>query len=151
MNRYVVGFMFDDQLQQVCMIRKNRPIWQDGKLNGIGGRIMDLECPIHAMVREFEEETGVKTLAATWAHVVTLRFPYAEIEVFAAQNTLALDQARTTTDEQVMKVLSYPAAINSPGYGFVENVPPLVALSMQRLTDREGMAPSPLPGSGANI
>ena len=90
MKRYVIGFMFDNSMENVCLIQKNRPGWQAGKLNGVGGHIEPGEFPIDAMVREFCEETGVKTEVSTWAYVLTLRFPYAELEVLAAKIALCL-------------------------------------------------------------
>ena len=38
MTKYVVGFMFSPDKQFVALIRKNRPEWQAGKLNGIAGK-----------------------------------------------------------------------------------------------------------------
>ena len=61
---YVLGFMFSRDLERVLLIRKNRPAFQAGKFNGIGGKIegtvKPLETPLQAMVREFEEEAGQK-------------------------------------------------------------------------------------------
>ena len=37
-HRYVVGFAFSADMSRVLLIRKNRPLWMAGKLNGIGGR-----------------------------------------------------------------------------------------------------------------
>ena len=38
-TEYVVGFAFDKKRENVALIQKNRPPWQKGKLNGIGGHI----------------------------------------------------------------------------------------------------------------
>ena len=46
----------------VVLTHKNRPAWQAGKLNGVGGKIELLESPVAAMVREFE--LGLATLAS---------------------------------------------------------------------------------------
>lgn len=51
--------MFDPRFHRVALIRKAKPEWQKGKLNGIGGKIEEGEGPFAAMVREFREETGV--------------------------------------------------------------------------------------------
>ena len=59
MTEYVVGFMFNTEKTHVGLIRKNRPRWQAGKLNGIGGKVENNEMPEIAMIREFREETGV--------------------------------------------------------------------------------------------
>lgn len=136
MKRYVVGFMFDDEMRNVCMIRKNRPDWQAGLLNGVGGRIELFESSIEAMKREFREETGVCTIAESWEHVCTLRFPYAEIEFFAAKSTYFFSRAETKTDEEIVKV----PLIHFCSYNHVENIPHLINLSIQRLSDRIGVA-----------
>jgi len=41
------------------LIEKNKPEWQKGFLNGVGGKIEPDESAEHAMQREFKEETGV--------------------------------------------------------------------------------------------
>ena len=58
MKSYVLGFLFSESLQYVALIRKNRPEWQQGKLNGIGGHIELGEDPHTAMGREFGEEAA---------------------------------------------------------------------------------------------
>lgn len=57
---YVVGFAFSEDLQRVALIRKVKPSWQAGRLNGIGGKIEPDEDGLSAMIREFEEEAGVR-------------------------------------------------------------------------------------------
>lgn len=59
MIEYCLGFAFDESLQEVTLIEKQRPEWQAGKLNGVGGKVEPRENPYLAMEREFEEETGV--------------------------------------------------------------------------------------------
>jgi len=57
-QKYVVGFLFSYTLEYVALIRKQKPEWQAGLLNGIGGKIEPGEKPEAAMEREFKEETG---------------------------------------------------------------------------------------------
>ncbi len=67
MKEYVLGFAFNKDKTQVVLILKNRPDWQKGKFNGIGGKIEPSDENIHrAMVREFYEETGVVTETQDW-------------------------------------------------------------------------------------
>lgn len=60
MKSYVAGFCFSRYETSVVMVKKARPDWQAGKLNGVGGKVEPGETPVQAMVREFKEETGLK-------------------------------------------------------------------------------------------
>lgn len=94
---YVVGFLFNEN-GAVALIRKVKPVWQAGKLNGIGGKVERDETPLRAMVREFAEETGV--VVAYWRCFAILHHAGAIIYAYTATcDTCAL---RTMTDEVVM-------------------------------------------------
>jgi 8-oxo-dGTP diphosphatase len=69
---YVCGFLFSSDRTRVLLIRKNRPAWQAGKLNGLGGKIEPRETPHQAMRREFREEAGVDLPEEHWQHVLSL-------------------------------------------------------------------------------
>ena len=69
-QEYVCGFLFSRDRTRVLLIRKNRPAWQAGKLNGLGGKVEPGETPLEAMRREFREEAGADV--AEWRHVLTL-------------------------------------------------------------------------------
>jgi 8-oxo-dGTP diphosphatase len=80
---YVVGFAFDTD-GRVALIRKNRPEWQAGRLNGIGGHVEATDrTPWGAMCREWCEETGQPT-PANWRKFVVMDFPGARIHFFTA-------------------------------------------------------------------
>ncbi len=105
MTKYVLGFAFDmpaesveDGVPRVALIRKNRPAWQAGKLNGIGGHIEKGEDAYDAMVREFEEETGYLRLA--WNRYAKMYGRDFEVYVFRSFGA-PLNMLRSTTDEKV--------------------------------------------------
>jgi 8-oxo-dGTP pyrophosphatase MutT (NUDIX family) len=98
-TEYVVGFCFDKDREQVALIVKNRPKWQAGKLNGIGGHVEPGETVHEAMVREFQEETGV--LVPTWHNFLTLHYPDSVLYFYRAFDSGVL-AASQTTDEQVI-------------------------------------------------
>jgi len=105
-ERYVVGFAFDDRNSRVLLIKKLKPAWQHGKLNGIGGKIEHGESPVEAMVREFREECGLNTRAEDWTQVECLTFPVihnkgAQLWVFAAKIHGCTQTARSLTAEEV--------------------------------------------------
>lgn len=99
-TEYVVGFALDDT-GRVALIEKNRPAWQAGKLNGIGGHIEETDPhPLAAMRREFLEETGA--FVGPWDLFATMEFPAAVIYFFRAKVPAEiLDSLETMTDEKV--------------------------------------------------
>jgi len=62
MIEVVLGFLFDGK-GNVALIKKDSPAWQNGRLNGIGGKIERGETPVQAMTREFREEAGAEVLS----------------------------------------------------------------------------------------
>lgn len=101
---YVLGFMFNTDLNTVVLVRKVRPSWQAGKLNGVGGRVEVGETYPQAMVREFGEETGVHTLEKEWEPFGRIEGPAYSVHLFRAVNDEAVESARTRTDEEVRVV-----------------------------------------------
>lgn len=99
--KYVVGFMFSASKNYVVLIKKNRPAWQKGFLNGVGGKIEPGESPESAMVREFYEETGVNTVKTDWNEFAVMEGDHAKIHVFKAISNDACAMADTKTDEIV--------------------------------------------------
>jgi 8-oxo-dGTP diphosphatase len=69
-QQYVCGFLLSPDRTRVLLIRKRRPDWQAGKLNGVGGKVEAGETALDAMRREFREEADVDV--AEWQHVLTL-------------------------------------------------------------------------------
>lgn len=103
---YVLGLAFSQDFSRVVMIRKNRPEWQRGFMNGVGGHVEDSDPGlIHAMSREFKEETSVDINHMRWLNF--LEFGNAEWKVWCFTTTLSeqeLQSVMTTTDEEVMVV-----------------------------------------------
>lgn len=129
MKNFVLGFMFNDSLDHVCMITKNRPLWQAGFLNGVGGKIERVETALEAMTREFQEETGAHTKLTDWFSVCTLWFPTAKVSVFVGSDSRITAAVRTTTDEPIcVKALNGLDPLK-----LIENVPALLDLSKQRI------------------
>lgn len=102
MTQYVLGFMFNPAKTKVVLIKKTKPDWQKGKLNGVGGKIEKDELPDVAMVREFKEETWVKTKPNDWYLFTILTDVSKTYEVFcftASKRTFI--NCSTATDEIV--------------------------------------------------
>ena len=121
MELYVLGFAFDD-LGRVALIRKARPAWQAGKLNGVGGRIENGETVLDAMVRKFREETGV--LVPDWDSAGSMHSAEDWLVIVFTATAKQVRDVRTTTDEEVM--LQLPHSL--PYLRCIESVVPLVQL-----------------------
>lgn len=99
---YVCGFVFSQDFKQVWLIRKNRPKWQAGRLNGIGGGVDAGESPLAAMVRECREECTVETEEKDWA--VLEQFNHSngvQVTFFACRLKFGQQTPVTNTDEVV--------------------------------------------------
>ena len=97
MQGYVCGFLFSPDRARVLLIRKRRPAWQVGRLNGIGGKIEAGETPAEAIRREFREEAALDV--ADWREVVVLAGADWRGHFFRAFGDV--DAARALTDEQL--------------------------------------------------
>lgn len=62
MKKFVVGIVFDLNLQNILLIKKNRPSRMAGLFNGIGGKVEEDETFDEAMEREATEEAGLSGL-----------------------------------------------------------------------------------------
>jgi len=70
-----LGFVFNGD--HCLLIQKNRPDWQKGRLNGIGGKLEPGEYVIPGVIREIEEETGYPSsllCRLKWNHFTQMYF-----------------------------------------------------------------------------
>lgn len=101
--KYVVGFLFSPDYKKVVLINKNRPEFQRGLYNGVGGRIEENETPGDAMSREFMEETGV--LINDWKEYAILDGDCI-VYVFSASSE-KYDEVKTQTDERIEIIYTF--------------------------------------------
>jgi len=99
MQEYSVGFLHNDT--DVALVRKNRPEWQAGFLNGIGGKIEEGEDAHDAQIREFQEEAG--RFVGPWDHFLTLEGTRARVYCFAVydENDEHIYKLQTIEDEEI--------------------------------------------------
>jgi len=98
---YVCGFCFDLEKTKVVLIKKERPDWQKGKLNGVGGHVEKYDDDIYcAMEREFFEETGLNIDERNWAKFsIYIAVDY--IVHFMKTFNSEIENVKTTTDEEI--------------------------------------------------
>jgi 8-oxo-dGTP pyrophosphatase MutT (NUDIX family) len=102
-QQYAVGFMFTSDMSRVALIKKNHgPKCVIGRWNGIGGHLEDDDAsPVACQVREFEEETGVKTDESQWQKFTDLVGDDFHVHCFWAISDHAALNVRTITDEVI--------------------------------------------------
>jgi len=99
-QRYCLGFAFVPAKAGVVLIRKERPEWQAGKFNGVGGKVEDRELPIDGMVREFFEETGCFVIPTRWTERGALQGKEYIVYVYTCELG-STEEFFTKTDEEV--------------------------------------------------
>lgn len=101
MKTYVCGFLFYEDQNRVVLIRKNKPDWQAGKLNGVGGAIEPGETPREAMIREWQEETSEARIDG-WELFYEARFDDSKVYFFRNKAQSADIKVRSNTSETVV-------------------------------------------------
>lgn len=130
MTNYVLGFAFTEN-DDVALIEKQKPEWQKGLWNGIGGkREYDadtgwLEDSIYAVSREFKEETGVYIPESEWDYVGYIDGDGWDIDVFTTTSVL-VNEVKTIESE---RVLVFPLD-QIQNIRTVENVPLLIEMCL---------------------
>lgn len=62
MKRYVIVYVANPfREDKILLVTKDKPEWQKGKLNLLGGKVEDDEIPAEAAIRELKEESGLET------------------------------------------------------------------------------------------
>lgn len=139
MQEYVLGFAFDD-LGRLALIKKARPEWQAGRLNGVGGKVEDGELYHEAMSREFREETGVGVPSELWrARGVMYGQSTFKIVVFTVTDQ-RVREVRTMTDEFVLLVPGH--MLQHHRSEMIENLPSLIELCKIPVSEPSGVFPT---------
>lgn len=102
MRNYVLGFLIDLSSNEILLIKKNRPAFQAGKLNGIGGKMEEGETPIESLIREVWEETNLKTQEKEWGYFGKMNLPEGGHVFLFKSFRNDLNQAVSMTDEEIV-------------------------------------------------
>ncbi len=128
MKNYVVGFVFSKDFESVLLMHKNRPDWQKGLVNGLGGKVEEGES-IHACVkREIYEECGLVTTEEQWIRSGKIYSPTMVVDFFGTTHDGEMSDAVTKEDEEVewFKVNNLP-------HNLVENITWLIHITLDKL------------------
>ena len=146
MQEYVCGFLFSADESHVALILKNRPKWQAGCYNGIGGHVDLPELPADAIRREFKEEAGVDV--EDWTLFYTGVYgkykdqqnenPEAKVYFYKAFNSL-IDFVQTMEDEEI----GVFAVSMLPSLPIIPNLKWLIPLALGPYESPVNASPSP--------
>jgi 8-oxo-dGTP pyrophosphatase MutT (NUDIX family) len=127
-SNFVLGFVFDEKLERVLIIKKNRPEFLANLYNGIGGKTHPGETGKKAMTREFAEEAGLTIPTRFWRLQSIKNFSSSsEMRIFyAVIEDELFDQARTLTDEPVVPMKLDAQIEPSAAWLFAPGVPDMI-------------------------
>jgi len=127
-GEFCAGLLFNEELDRVVLIEKNRPHFMQGYLNAIGGKVESKDsCPRAAQIREFEEETGVYIY--NWVNFARLQGSEWEVHFYKTKApNFVLDKCYSKTDEKV-SIYSVKDIITEQ-YKTLNNVPWLVSMAI---------------------
>lgn len=123
--KYVLGFAYTPD-NKVLLIKKNKPEWQKGKLNGIGGKIELNETPLEAMNRETLEESGLKL---TWQAGGVIKGASFECYVF-----YTCDSSIQNYQQKEEEILNLYSLDSIKCLNCIDNVPSLINIGIIKLT-----------------
>lgn len=141
MQQYTLGFVFvtdsyESFPHSVYLIEKQAPAWQQGYLNGIGGKREDTDYNhLFAMRREFREEAKADIIDNKWTYYITLSdgdvFNIAGYYTIITPNEYIIE---TNTNEKV--VLVTLSDLFSDKLKVIPNLPWLVAMALSHSKER---------------
>ena len=103
--RFVLGFLFSEDRKRVVLIKKTKPSWQAGCLNGVGGKLESYDADfVSAMLREFREETGVIIPKENWHYFAEMLDYKGEFYVscyYSIDNNNLIDTVKTMEEESI--------------------------------------------------
>ena len=80
-----LAFVFNTSLNKVLLMRKQKPTFHTGLLNGLGGKLEKGESHLDCVVREIKEEAGILIPKEQWLHVGNLKWDIWEVSIWTTQ------------------------------------------------------------------
>lgn len=154
-HRHVLGFLADSD-DNVLLMRRHKPDWQQHKYNGIGGRMLKKEHPLDAMKREWIEKTksvveGIERALGysdgiEWRHFCRLHGNNYEVFCFAARCRVSLNQVSAVAKWGVSRELDVsPMDKLMANYSLIHNVPWMLLLAFRDPAKPEAEVRAELP------
>ena len=127
-RKFTLGFIFDSASRHVLLVHKERPEWQKGKVNGVGGKYESGEGAEACIQRETQEETTLEIPESNWVYVGVIHQEKGDVDVLAARYRGSMEDAKRNDDEEIGW---FP--IDALPENVMTNVSWLVPLSLEKL------------------
>ena len=88
-----LAFIFNDDLSKVLLVHKQRPDWQKGRINAVGGKIEPYEEPLDCIKREVREETGLDVPRKDWIECGEVYFSSVDTSMYVFTTQWLGDEA----------------------------------------------------------
>jgi 8-oxo-dGTP diphosphatase len=135
---YVLALLFTSDGKEVVLVRKTRPAWQAGRVNALGGKLLNGEGLLEAARREVREEAGVDV--QDWEEFLVWNDPQYRLRAVRAFNDAAR-LARTAEDEEV-----FLAHVGGLPLNVIDNLRWIIPLAL----DRDVMVPIQVTSANPN-
>jgi 8-oxo-dGTP diphosphatase len=134
MKKYVLTFLFTPDYKDVWLIEKQKPEWQKGSLNGIGGKMEEGEFPFTSAIREVKEESGLDISRENIEYLGEMyRINNNEHDFIIHIFTGTTDKELETVEEEEIKKIPVSDVKN---YKHIDNVPMLIESCLFLLTNK---------------
>ena len=133
-QEYSLCFIFNEELNLVLAIQKNRPDWQKGYFNGVGGKFNENETINQCTLREVYEETGLKLDGDKLRYVGY--YQHTDWKVYITTISIPHEQFITftqKTDEKIF-ILDIPI-LSEDEYKLLPSAHTAIVASKQKLID----------------
>lgn len=79
-----LAFVFNETLDQVLLIEKQKPPQHAGLLNGLGGKVENGETHLECVTREIAEEAGLRIEPEKWLPVGQMNWSNWEVSIWTS-------------------------------------------------------------------
>lgn len=131
-QKYTLGFLFNKELTKVLLIHKQRPAWQKGMINGLGGKFENHESALECIAREVQEETNISTNPKSWIKYAELHSSKFAVDVMATIYSGPEADATNNEDQPVewFDIKDLPKNV-------MTNLTWLIPLALEKLKEKE--------------
>ena len=128
-EKYTVAFIFNSSMSKVLLVHKEKPEWQLGKLNGIGGKYEEGESGAQCIARETREESTLEIPEDKWLRIGTISQDRGNVGVYTAIYDGELSNAVKGHYEEVEWF-----EVNALPQNVIPNLRWLIPMAIEKLT-----------------